>query len=95
MVWHTAGVSYSGSPRAARIRLSVGKTVMKLMSQEELLRLQLEALTQEHHRLNALVDDAARAPYPALELQRMKKRKLQLRDRITELRDRLDPDIIA
>jgi hypothetical protein len=32
---------------------------------------------------------------PSLELQRLKRRKLALKDRMMVLRDRLNPDIIA
>jgi hypothetical protein len=67
-------------------------------SEEEragLLR-QLECLREEHRDLDAAIDalrDAGEADQ--LQLQRLKKRKLQLRDKLTQLEDALTPDIIA
>ncbi|MGD0564793.1 MAG: DUF465 domain-containing protein [Roseiarcus sp.] len=73
------------------------------MAQEELndqeravLAGQLERLREEHRDLDAAIDalrDAGQADQ--LQLQRLKKRKLQLRDRLTQLEDALTPDIIA
>jgi len=57
---------------------------------------QLERLREEHRDLDAAIDalrDAGQADQ--LQLQRLKKRKLQLRDRLTQLEDALTPDIIA
>lgn len=60
------------------------------------LRAQIAALREEHQDL----DDAVRAlealPMPdQLQIARLKKKKLILRDQITKLEDRLTPDIIA
>lgn len=69
---------------------------MVVMSPEETLRMKLEALLNEHKRLNDVVDEmSAGGPFASIELQRMKKRKLALKDEISKLRDRLTPDIIA
>lgn len=69
---------------------------MKIMSREETLRLKLEALLAEHRRLDEEVDEmSGRGVGCALELQRLKKRRLALKDQITLLRDRVTPDIIA
>lgn len=69
---------------------------MKVMTPEETLRVELAALLEEHRQLNEEVDAlAADARTPSLELQRLKKRKLALKDRISALQDRLRPDIIA
>lgn len=57
----------------------------------ELLRLQ-----QEHRDLDAAIAALQHAPASdLLQLQRLKKRKLQLRDRIAFLEDQITPDIIA
>ena len=63
---------------------------------EALIRAQIGALRQEHQDL----DDAVRAlealPRPdQLQVARLKKKKLTLRDQIAKLEDRLTPDIIA
>ena len=69
---------------------------MVVMSPEETLRMKLEALLSEHKRLNDAVDElAAGGPFLSIEVQRMKKRKLLLKDEILKLEDQLLPDIIA
>lgn len=69
---------------------------MKIMSREEAVRVKLEALLAEHRRLDEEVDTlSARGLTPSLELQRLKKRRLALKDQIAALRDRVTPDIIA
>lgn len=68
-----------------------------MISQEEReLRVELERLRQEHRDLDAAIDALlAQAGYDRLQVQRLKKRKLQIRDRIVESEDKLFPDIIA
>jgi hypothetical protein len=64
--------------------------------EERELRGQLALLRQEHRDLDAAI--AALQGLPGADLvqvQRLKKRKLQLRDRITFIEDQLTPDIIA
>ncbi len=65
-------------------------------SDEDALRARLVKLRQEHRDLDsaisALEEGAAR---DQLQLTRLKKRKLQLKDEIAKLEDRLFPDIIA
>ncbi len=68
------------------------------LSEEEraVLSGQLDRLREEHRDLDAAIDalrDAGQADQ--LQLQRLKKRKLALRDRLTQLEDALTPDIIA
>lgn len=58
--------------------------------------LELAKLQQEHRDLDAAIDALQHSPAPdLLRLQRLKKRKLQLRDRISYLEDQITPDIIA
>ncbi len=68
-----------------------------MTEEEEIeLRAQLARLRQEHRDLDAAI--AALQESPAsdiLQVQRLKKRKLVLRDRITFIEDQLTPDIIA
>jgi len=62
---------------------------------EELLR-RLEALQSEHRDLDDVIDRISdEAPFDQLQIQRLKKRKLVLRDEIARLEDLLLPDIIA
>jgi hypothetical protein len=68
------------------------------MTQEEEreLRGQLARLQQEHRDLDAAIAALQDSPGSDLiQVQRLKKRKLQLRDRITFIEDQLTPDIIA
>jgi len=73
------------------------------MAQQELseveraeLRRQVERLREEHRDLDAAIealDNAGAAD--RLQMQRLKKRRLGLRDRLSQLEDLLTPDIIA
>lgn len=60
------------------------------------IRERLQALEIEHHDLDDVIARLARDPsLDRLQLQRLKKRKLILKDQIQRLRGRLIPDIIA
>jgi len=60
------------------------------------LRLLLERLKQEHRDLDSAIDAlTAVSGSDVLQVQRLKKRKLQLKDRISQVEDQLFPDIIA
>ena len=60
------------------------------------LRKRLEQLRIEHRDLDAAIDAlSAMATPDQLQIARLKKRKLQLRDRIAASEDELIPDIIA
>jgi hypothetical protein len=63
---------------------------------ERELEAELARLQQEHRDLDAAIDALHQSPAPdLLRLQRLKKRKLQLRDRIAFIEDQITPDIIA
>ena len=62
----------------------------------ELLRAKLAALKSEHRDLDDVISRLAQhAPLDQLQMQRLKKRKLLLKDRIAKLESELLPDIIA
>jgi hypothetical protein len=64
--------------------------------EETELRAELERLRQEHRDLDAAIAAMAEArTSDPIRLQRLKKRKLLLKDRIANIEDRLLPDIIA
>jgi hypothetical protein len=64
--------------------------------EERELREQLARLQQEHRDLDAAIVALQLSPSSDLiQVQRLKKRKLVLRDRIRVLEDQLTPDIIA
>ncbi|WP_193140334.1 MULTISPECIES: YdcH family protein [unclassified Meridianimarinicoccus] len=66
------------------------------MTHNEVLRVKLEVLRREHRDLDEAIhalESAARGDH--LTLRRLKKQKLQLKDRIQKIEDELLPDIIA
>ena len=68
---------------------------MTLEEQEELHKM-LEELKTEHQDLNIIIQQLAEsAPVDFLRLQRLKKRKLFLKDSISKTESMLLPDIIA
>ncbi len=66
------------------------------MTDQDSLEQQLAALRKEHRELDETIKNmAANSPHDPIELQRLKKRKLQLKDEITRLGSARLPDIIA
>ena len=64
--------------------------------EEVAARAKLAQLTQEHRDLDAAIEAMAASGNPdLLALSRLKKRKLQLKDEITEINNGLLPDVIA
>ena len=67
-----------------------------IMTDTELLRRKLEELRLEHRDLDDVISRLAEtAPMSQVQLQRLKKRKLMLKDQIALLESKLLPDIIA
>ena len=58
-------------------------------------RAKLAQLTQEHRDLDTAIAALSPAAHDQLQLTRLKKRKLQLKDQIAKIEDSLLPDIIA
>ena len=66
------------------------------MEDEEDLRLRLETFKTEHRDLDIVIEQIMQSgPIDQLRLQRLKKRKLVLRDMIIKIQTMLIPDIIA
>lgn len=62
----------------------------------ETLKSKLTALKIEHRDLDDVIARIAeRAPFDQIQLQRLKKRKLLLKDQISKIESELLPDIIA
>ena len=65
-------------------------------NEEVALREQLARLQQEHRDLDAAIAALATSPGSDLiQVQRLKKRKLVLRDKVRQIEDQITPDIIA
>ena len=65
-------------------------------NEERELREQLARLQQEHRDLDAAIAALAMSPgSDVIQVQRLKKRKLVLRDKIRQIEDQITPDIIA
>ena len=79
-------------PPGATTRLAMAVTP----EEESELREQLARLLQEHRDLDSAIEALQVTPgSDVLQVQRLKKRKLYLRDRISFIEDQLTPDIIA
>ncbi|MGL5447175.1 MAG: YdcH family protein [Rhabdaerophilum sp.] len=64
--------------------------------EQELIRSEVHRLQIEHRDLDAAIAALEQlGSMDQLQVQRLKKRKLQLKDRLIALHDRLTPDIIA
>ncbi|GIK98777.1 MAG: hypothetical protein BroJett029_29860 [Alphaproteobacteria bacterium] len=67
-----------------------------MVDEQAELRQRLEELRSEHRDLDDVIRRLADGgPFDQLQLQRLKKRKLLLKDQITRLESKLLPDIIA
>ena len=63
---------------------------------DEAIRLELEAMKAEHRRLDEEIAAlSTEGTFDQLELARLKRRKLMLKDRIQLMIDQNTPDIIA
>ncbi|MFT6424135.1 MAG: hypothetical protein ACJAX9_000483 [Celeribacter sp.] len=66
------------------------------MDYKDVLRIKLAVLKREHGDLDEAIDAIQSKPMPdALRMQRLKKQKLSLKDRIAQIEDQITPDIIA
>jgi hypothetical protein len=86
------------SRHALEAKCGATRPMNERLSDEEHAALcaELERLRQEHRDLDAAIEALGHlATSDRLQIQRLKKRKLILRDRIAELDDQLTPDIIA
>lgn len=67
-----------------------------MIDEQQELRQRLEQLRVEHRDLDDVIGRLSeRAPFDQLQMQRLKKRKLMLKDQIARLESQLLPDIIA
>ena len=67
-----------------------------MVDEQAELRQRLEELRSEHRDLDDVIRRLSEGgPFDQLQMQRLKKRKLALKDQITRLESKLLPDIIA
>lgn len=69
----------------------------KVMADQEQadIRLALARLRQEHEDYDTAINAMITVGSDALRIQRMKKKKLVIKDKMTQLEDQILPDIIA
>lgn len=79
------------SPPGSEIRRRLS---MSEQEQAE-VRLEFAKVKQEHSDYDAAITAMLATGCDALQIQRMKKKKLALKDRLKELEDQIIPDIIA
>jgi len=66
------------------------------MESMEIVKMQLEKVTEEHRELDHMIDKMLEERIVnQIAVQRLKKRKLLLKDQILRLKSQLLPDIIA
>ncbi len=66
------------------------------MPRETILRVELETMRREHRDLDEAIAALHRNTHPdVLTLQRLKRKKLALKDKIRRLENEITPDIIA
>lgn len=76
------------------VRMGGDESVIK--PENMVVRAELAQLRQEHRDLDMAIEAVQSQPHPdTLQVQRLKKKKLVLKDRIAALEDSLTPDIIA
>jgi len=103
-MWEGGPITVDGVDDLARLRhhqphrrISYGESqLMNINAQDRELRYMLGQLKQEHRDLDSAVDalaDSGRADQ--LQVMRLKKKKLNLKDEIARIEDQLLPDIIA
>ncbi len=69
---------------------------MHMADQEQAdVRLMVARLRQEHEDFDAAINAMIQMGCDALRIQRMKKKKLVIKDKLSKLEDQIIPDIIA
>ncbi len=71
------------------------QTVPMLDQEQTEIRLEFAKLKQDHADFDAAINAMIAMGCDALQIQRMKKKKLGIKDRLKQIEDRIIPDIIA
>jgi hypothetical protein len=94
-------ISLGPSPGSSRTcegrarRLPQQKDPGRMLADRDSLLRRLHELRSEHRDLDTVITRLGESGADALQLQRLKKRKLKLKDEIMWLESRLIPDVIA
>jgi hypothetical protein len=89
-----AGTFQAGPAQYARP--CAGTQMVDMSEQEQAeIRLEFARLKQEHTDFDAAINAMIATGCDPLQIQRMKKKKLAVKDRLSALEDRIIPDIIA
>lgn len=83
-----------GTPAVAGNARKRGRAYMADQEQAE-LRLNAARLRQEHEDYDVAINAMIATGCDALRIQRMKKKKLAIKDKLTRVEDQIIPDIIA
>ena len=96
MLWAAAPVVFASGPTGWRQSAPVTLQTVDMSDQEQSeIRLEFAKLKQEHTDFDAAINAMMATGCDPLQIQRMKKKKLALKDRLKALEDRIIPDIIA
>ncbi|WP_274423196.1 YdcH family protein [Chelativorans sp. YIM 93263] len=71
------------------------RTVSTSEQEQAEIRLEFARLKQDHVDFDAAIEAMIAYGCDPLQIQRMKKKKLAMKDRLQQLEDRIIPDIIA
>jgi hypothetical protein len=82
-------------PRSRPFRRDFLQTVDMSDQEQTEIRLEFAKLKQEHADFDAAINAMIATACDPLQIQRMKKKKLMLKDKLSKLEDRIIPDIIA
>ena len=80
---------------AGPIAPEILQTVIMSEQEQAEIRLVFARVKQEHADFDAAINAMIATGCDPLQIQRMKKKKLALKDRLQQLEDRIIPDIIA
>ena len=84
------------TPRSGRLPTEWVKRGNCMSDQEQAeLRMLVARLRHEHEDFDVAINAMIQTGCDQLRIQRMKKKKLAIKDRITEIEDQIIPDIIA
>lgn len=95
MALRRRGLLRAGPAQGRGYRARNCRTVDMSEQEQAEIRLEFARLKQEHADFDVAINAMIATGCDPLQVQRMKKKKLALKDRLSALEDRIIPDIIA